>query len=359
MRIQIQCEKIRENTEAVVGLCATQGIDVVGVTKACCGHPDVGQAMLAGGVKMLAESQISHARRLRAGGIDSDLMLLRLPRVSEADAVVKLMRTSLNSEVETVRALSRAAEACGVQHRVILMIETGDRREGVMPEEATTVARAMIDLPAIDLVGLGTNLACIGGVLPTRKNVTLLVDVVEHVEEALGVHFPVVSGGHTSNLDLVLRNEMPARVNQLRIGEGILLGVNSTTNNTIPFPNQDAFTVFAEIIEIKTKPSLPEGKIAVDAFGRKPKWEDLGLRRRAIVAIGKQHVYVDGLRPRQPGVWIVGSSSDHLVLDVTEADPPVELGDEVAFDPTYPSVATAMASVGIDQEVRDPAPAEL
>ncbi len=352
MRIRVDCERIRDNAEAIVALCASRGIDVVGVTKACCGHPAVARAMLGGGVQYLADAQLTNVRRLRRGGIDVDVMLLRLPCISEAEDVVRLTQISLNSEVETVRALSDAAQGCGVEHRVILMIETGDRREGVMPEDALDAARAMMDLPGIRLAGLGTNLACIGGVLPTQENAQRFVDVSEEIESALGFRFEILSGGHTSNLDLVVDDEMPSRVNQLRIGEGILLGVNSTTGNSLPCPYQDAFTISAEVVEVMTKPSLPEGEPAVDAFGREPSWEDHGLRRRAILALGEQYVYTAGLRPTRNGVTYVGASSDHMVVDVTEAEPPVKLGDELTFDPIYASVATAMASVGLDLDIR-------
>jgi len=352
MRIEIDCERIQRNTRAIVDLCAAHGIDLVGVTKACCGHPEVAWAMLAGGARMLGESRLDNVRRLRQAGVGADVMLLRLPRLSEVGDVVRLAQVSLNSEVETVRALSRAAQVCGVTHGVILMVETGDRREGVMAECAVGTAQEMLGLPAIELVGVGTNVACIGGVVPTQENVQLLVDVVEAIERSLGIRLRVISGGHTSNLDLLVRGEMPRRVNQLRVGEALLLGVNSTTGNPLPCPYQDAFTVVAEVIELKTKPSLPDGEIAVDAFGRVPHWEDLGPRRRAILAMGEQDMRIDGLRPRRSDVFIVGASSDHLVVDVTEADPPVCLGDELTFDPSYAAVATAMASVGVEKVVQ-------
>jgi predicted amino acid racemase len=133
--------------------------------------------MLAGGVTMLAESRLKNVKRLRDAGIDVDIMLLRLPRLSEVNEVVRLTQVSLNSQVETVRALSRAAQAHGVTHQVMLMVETGDRREGVMPSEAMSVAREMLTPPGIELVGIGTNVSCIGGVLPTQENTQLLVDV--------------------------------------------------------------------------------------------------------------------------------------------------------------------------------------
>ena len=352
MRIEVDCERIKRNTEVIVKVCAERDIEVVGVTKACCGHPEVARAMLAGGVNMLAESRLKNVQRLREAGIDTDIMLLRLPCLSEVDEVVQFTQVSLNSQVETVRALSRAAQTHGVTHHVMLMVEVGDRREGVMPEEAVDAARGMCGLPGLELVGIAANVSCIGGVLPTQDNTQLLVDVAENVERTLGIRFGVVSGGHTASLALIERSEMPSRVNQLRIGEGILLGVDSAGNWPLPCPYQDAFNVAAEVVEIDIKPSLPEGPITIDAFGRTPHWEDLGLRRRAILAMGEQDLHIDGLRPKRPGVTMVGASSDHLVVDVNEADPPVRLGDELEFDPIYAAVATAMASFGVTQVIK-------
>jgi len=352
MRIEVDCERLRRNAEAVVGLCAPHGIDVVGVTKACCGHPEVARAMLAGGVRILGESRLKHVQRLRDASIDVDIMLLRLPALSEVEGVVRLTQMSLNSQPETVRALSRAAQAQGVTHQVVLMIETGDRREGVMPKEAVPAARAMMGLPGIELAGIGTNVGCIGGVLTTQENTQQLIDVADDVERALSIRFRVVSGGHTASLALIERGEMPSRVNQLRIGDAILLGVDSSGGWPLPLPFQDVFNVVAEVIEIDIKPHMPEGPITIDAFGRTPHWEDLGLRRRAILAIGEQDLHIAGLTPRRSGVTLVGASSDHLVVDVTDADPPVHLGDELEFKPIYAAVATAMASYGVEQVVK-------
>jgi len=357
MRIEVDCERIRRNTEELVKLCAPWNIQLVGITKACCGDPDVARAMLYGGVAMLGESRLRNVRRLREAGIDAPIMLLRLPSLSEVEEVVALTQVSLNSQVETVRALSRAAQAQGVTHRVILMLETGDRREGVMPEDALDTARQMAGLPGIQLVGMGTNVLCIGGVLPTPENTQLLVDVAETVERELGLHFQVISGGHTSNLILLNRNQMPQRVNQLRVGHGILLGRDDPPIYDLPCPYQDAFNVVAEVIEVLTKPSLPEGPIMVDAFGRKPHWEDLGLRRRAILAMGEQDLRIEALRPKRPGVSIVSASSDHLVVDVTEAEPPVRLGEELEFDPAYGAIATAMSSIGVPKVIKPCRPA--
>jgi predicted amino acid racemase len=302
---------------------------------------------------MLGESRLGNVRRLREAGIEARVMLLRLPSISEVDLVVQLTQVSLNSQVETVRALGRAAEAQGVTHQVILMIETGDRREGVMPERALEIARGMARLPNVELVGMGANTTCIGGVLPTRANTQLLVDVAEQVETDLGLHFKTISAGNSASLALLLRDEMPARANQLRIGGAIMIGeVDSTGDWPEALPHQDAFTVSAEVIEIETKPTVPEGPVAPNAFGDIPHWPDLGPRRRAILALGRQDIQIESLVPNRRGISIIGASSDHLVLDVTQASPAVYLGEELSFRPLYGAVATGMASAVATQVVK-------
>jgi ornithine racemase len=353
MRIEVNCDFIRQNTESVVQLCAPHGIEVAGVTKACCGHPEVARAMLTGGAALLAESRLPNVRRLRAAGIDAEIMMLRLPGLSQVDEVVRLAQVSLNSQVETVRALSRAARAQGVVHRVILMVETGDRREGLMPDRVLSAARQIVNLPNIELVGLGANTTCIAGVLPTRENTQIVVDVASELERILGVQLPVLSAGNSASLALLLREEMPERASQLRIGGAILIGeVDSTGAWPQALPHQDAFTASAEIIEVETKPSVPEGPIAPNAFGDVPQWPDLGPRRRAILAMGRQDLQIESIVPHRPGVAILGASSDHLVLDVTEADPAVRLGEEMSFRLLYGAVATGMASSAATQVVQ-------
>jgi predicted amino acid racemase len=128
--------------------------------------------------------------------------------------------------------------------------------------------------------------------------------------------------------------------------------VDSTGDWPTALPYQDAFSVLAEVIEIETKPSVPEGEVAPNAFGEIPHWPDLGPRRRAILALGRQDLQIESLVPERSGTHILGASSDHLVLDVTEASPTVYLGEELVFRPLYGAVATGMASAVARQIVK-------
>ena len=310
MRIEFDCDLIQHNAQTIVSLCAVHGIDVVGVGKGSCGNVQIANAILAGGVQMLGESRLPVMRRLRTGGVTTDFMLLRIPRASEAFDIVQLAKVSLNSEVTAVRALSAAAAQLGVRHQVLLMLEMGDRREGLPLEYAIAAAGEILKLPNIDLVGTAVSWGCVSGVMPSELKMVELVAVTEQIERTYSVSLPIISGGSTANLGMVLAGKMPARVNQLRIGEGILLGNNVPSCTPIPGLMPGVFTMVAEVIEVQTKPSLPDGEMGSDAFGGLPKFMNLGERGRAIVAMGRQDLLIDLLTPQRSNITIVAASSD-------------------------------------------------
>jgi len=344
MRIVADCDKIRANAKAIVEMCAGHGISVAAVTKSVCGEPEIVRAILAGGVEMIAESRVDNVRRIREAGIECPILMLRLPALSEVDDVIALSQYSLNSEPLVLRALSEAAVRQDRTHGVVVIIESGDRREGVMPEDAADVCRLVLDLPGLELAGVAASLNCLCGVMPTVENQRAFADLVESLERQLGLRFGIVSGGHTNNLQFAMRNEIPERVTQLRVGEGIIFGTDLVSGIQLPSPHRDTFKVYAEVIELKDKPSAPDGPIGPDAFMRTHEWPDLGVRRRAILAMGEIDLDVSFLKPAHPGVTMVGASSDHTVVDVTDADPPLALGDEVEFDAEYTAIAVGWSS---------------
>jgi predicted amino acid racemase len=342
--ISVDCRMVRANAAAVVAMCAARGVEVTGVTKCCCGEPALARAMLSGGITMLGDSRVDSVRRLREAGVDCELWLLRSPAFSEVDDVVRLTQVSLNSEVAVVEALSAAAQQHGTRHGALLMVDTGDHREGVLPEEAVPVAEAIEALPGIDLVGVGTIVGELCGVLPTHENHELIVDVAEEVEKALGRRLRWISGGTSCSLPFVDAGTLPGRINHLRVGDAILIGPEETEETTaypLPIPHREVFFVAAEVIEVIRKPWLPIGPIGPDANMCIRHWEDRGHRRRAIVALGEQDMRTQHLAPRRLGVEIIGASSDHLVLDVEDAQPPVHVGESLDFVARYCAVASA------------------
>lgn len=342
--VTIDLKKIEHNAHTITRLCKQHGMTVTGVTKVTCGQPEVAQAMLRGGVASIGESRLSNIRRLQANGVHTSYMLLRIPPLSEAAAVVTSVDISLNSELSVIAALSRAAQQHGRIHDIIIMVDLGDLREGVWPDDLVSFVGDMINLPGIRLVGLGTNLSCYGGVIPSSDNMQQLVDCASEIERTFNLKLSYISGGSSSSLPLISAGKMPARINHLRVGEAILLGRETVHRRAWSDTFQDAFCLYAEVVEEKLKPSVPIGDISEDAFGKKPHFVDRGERERAILNIGREDVDVDGLRPLDTRLTILGASSDHLIVDVTEATGSIRVGDTIAFALNYSALLAAMTS---------------
>ncbi|MGE5559698.1 MAG: alanine/ornithine racemase family PLP-dependent enzyme [Chloroflexota bacterium] len=348
-QIELNAGKIEANTRSIVDLAARHGVAIAGVTKVLCGAPEAGRAMLAGGVKMLAESRLENIERLRAAGLPGPYLMLRLPMVSQVDRVVALAEYSLVSELKTIRALDRAAGRAGVQHRVILMVDLGDLREGFWPDELIPAAVETAKLGNIVLAGIGVNLTCYGGICPTPANLGQLVQLARDVEQATGVRLEIVSGGNSSSLAMLMAGALPQGINHLRIGEGAILGRETIAREPIPGAHLDACIIRAEVIEVREKPSVPIGQIGQDAFGNTPVYEDVGNHLRAICAIGRQDCVPDGLTPVDPAIRILGASSDHLLLDVTKAATVPQVGDVIEFIPGYGALLLGMTSPYVDK----------
>lgn len=342
--LTIDLDKIEHNARTVVGLCARHGLDVTGVTKATCGHPDVARAMLRGGVSSIGESHLENIARLEAAGVHTSYLLLQLPPLSGVAEVVASVDLSLNSELSVLEGLSAAARRRGHLHEVLLMVDLGDLREGIWPDDLVPFVREALRLPGIRIKGLGTNLACFGGVAPSGSNMHQLVDLGREIETTFGFTLDWISGANSSGLDLIAAGAMPERVNHARIGEGILLGRETVRRRPWPGTFQDAFVLYAEVLELRKKPSMPVGERCEDAFGALPAFEDRGEILRALLNVGREDVDVTAIAPLDPGITILGGSSDYLVVDVTGSPRPLRVGDILGFSPQYGALLAAMTS---------------
>lgn len=340
-RLEIDLEAIAQNTRVLVDLLSPQGIRVTGVTKAACGSPGVAQAMLRGGATALGDSRVENLERLRDEGLGTRLTLIRSPMLSQVDHAVQVSDASLNTEKSVLSALSAAAERRGARHGVVLMVEMGDLREGIMAADVIDAARFVERSSGLTLLGLGTNLACRSGVAPDQQKMDELSRLVESVEAACGRTLSIVSGGNSANLDWALASGDAGRIDELRLGEAILLGREPLQRRVLDGLRTDAFTLVAEVIEMKSKPAQPWGRIAQAAFGLQPPAYGHGTVRQAVIALGRQDTDPAGLTPPE-GITVLGMSSDHLVVDTGDHD--VSVGDELPFQVNYSALVRAATS---------------
>jgi predicted amino acid racemase len=342
-RVEIDLAKLRSNVEQMVGRCKAQGIEIAGVIKGCTGIPQCAAQFEAGGCTFIASSRLEQLRDARDFGIKLPLMLIRLPMLSEVAEAVELADLSLNSEVAVLKALNEEALRQGKVHQVILMADLGDLREGFWDRQDLLSAALLVerDLPGLELAGVGTNLGCYGSINATPEKLEELVACAEMIEAAIGRTLRYISGGATTSLPRVLEGNMPPRVNMLRVGEGILLAkdLRDLWGYDMSFMHQDAFTLKAEIIEVKDKPSHPVGEIMFDAFGFRQVYEDRGIRKRALLALGKvDYAFPDMIYPRDKGIEVLGASSDHTIVDIEESERELAVGDILTFDLCYATI---------------------
>lgn len=340
-RLEIDLVKIQHNASTLVDRLGAGGISVTGVTKATLGSPEVAGALLRAGVSALGDSRIENIEAMRRAGVDASMTLLRSPMLSQVDRVVQHADVSLNTELDVLSELSRAAQQQGKTHGVVLMVELGDLREGILPGDLELTVRRVLGLPSITLDGIGTNLACHSGVVPDARNMAELSTLATSIDAAFGVDLGLVSGGNSANLTWALSGADTGRVNDLRLGEALLLGREPLHRRPIDGLHTDAITLVAEVIESKVKPSEPWGEIARTAFGVKPRASDRSDVSHTILGIGRQDVDPDGLLP-VGRIEVLGASSDHLIIDSGQHRLPV--GAEVEFHLDYSALVRAMTS---------------
>ncbi len=340
--LMINRGKLYNNIKVITSLCREAGIEVSAVTKVFCAHPEIVKVFADAGVQDFADSRLQNLKRIPFAA--GRKMLLRMPMISEAEEVVRFSDISCNTEMKTVEALSAAAQKHHVTHGIVMMIEMGDLREGILPEDAMAFAQMATRLPGVRLMGVGSNFNCYGGVLPTVGKLSQLVSIAKTIETACGLQLPIISGGNSGSIYLIREKKMPAGINHLRLGEVILRGYETSFQQKVEGLYADVFTLRAEIIELKDKPSVPYGEIGLNAFGAKPQFTDKGSIRRAILACGRQDVLWDHIVPLDGGIELIGASSDHLLLDVTRAEKPCSVGDTMDFSLDYGAILAACTS---------------
>lgn len=346
-RIEINLHKLKKNTEKMVKLCRKNNIVIAGVTKVFCAYPQAAAAMVEAGVSLLADSRLENLKKLK--DLPVKKMLLRLPMPSQADDVVRYADISLNSELSTLRLLGKSALAQGKNHEVILMVDMGDLREGIWPDKVDSFVEEATHIKGIVIKGFGTNLTCYGGVIPDKDNLGKLVRIAREMEDKYKLKLEYISGGNSSSIYLLFQEGMPRGINNLRLGESIVLGRETAFGKQLEGFYDDVFIIKGEIIELKEKPSVPIGNIGMDAFGKKPEFKDKGIIKRAIVAMGRQDIDPYGLKPVDECISILGGSSDHTILDVTECKKEYKVGDCVSFKVDYGCLLRAMTSPYVEK----------
>lgn len=353
-KLVIDIDKLRSNIEKINIKCGDKGVELAGVIKGCSGLIPCAEQFARAGCRFIASSRLEQLEPLKDNGIQTPLMMIRIPMLSEAADVVRITDISLNSETDVLKALDVQAGLQDRRHQVILMVDLGDLREGFWDRNELMEAALLVEnhLHNLELAGIGTNLGCYGSIAPTPEKLQELVQCAEMIEANIGRELEFISGGATSSLPRIFEDNMPSRVNLLRVGEGILLAkdLQDLWGYDMSYMHRDVFTLRAEVIEVKDKPTYPVGEIMFDSFGNTPEYEDRGIRKRAILGLGKvDYAFPEDLIPRERGISVIGASSDHTILDVEDAERDIKVGDIIEFDMCYSNLVYVSCSDNVEK----------
>lgn len=339
-RLEIHLDKIRHNAQQLCARCAEQGVKLSGVVKGVNALPEIVKVIDQCDVMSIASSRIEHLEAAVKAGCQKPMMLIRTPMLSEVEKVIAYADYSLDSELSVVKALNAEAARQGRVHKVVIMADIGDLREGYWDKDemVSDILFMERELENIEVAGIGTNVGCYGSVLPTVTKLSELTALAKTVESALGRKLEIVSGGASSSLMRIMDRNMPEGINHLRVGGEMLaaFAMHHTNGYPMEFMQFKPMIIKAEIIEIKDKPTYPVGELGVYFMGGKPLYVDRGIRKRAILAIGQlDYGSPTTLIIDEPGVQVIGASSDHTIVDIEDAEKDYRVGDIMQFTVSY------------------------
>lgn len=331
-KVIINTRRIAENVRLAVDKCAAVGIDIMGITKVSSGLWEPNEAYIRGGVSYLGFSRLEQLQDARDQSISVPLVLIRIPMQTEVAEMVRICDMSLQSELSVLRLTSEEALRQGKLHKVVLMADLGDLREGFWDknELVEVAAETEHDMPGLKLHGIGTNLGCYGAIAPTLDKMEELVGLAERISQRIGRKLDMVSVGGSPALMRVWLHDMPEGITNIRVG-GIPF---------MPRRNAEAFGEFFGFgMERKT--------VRIQA-------ETVSVRDKIVsLAIGEaDYGSWHELLPLDESIRVIGATDDLTFVDIGESSRTHKVGDIIEFDGTYTTLVYLSKSKSVNIEYK-------
>ncbi|WBM75632.1 alanine racemase [Saprospira grandis] len=352
--ITLDSQKLAENYQRLDELFQEKNIQWAVVSKMLCGHRLYLEELIKLGAKQLCDSRLSNLKMIKSISEEVETIYIKPPPQEIIPEIVQYADISFNTEIESIRLLSEEAARQNKLHKVIIMIEMGELREGVMREEFMDFYEQVFKLPNIQVVGIGTNLTCMYGVLPSQDKLIQLCLYEQLVEAKFNREIPLVSGGSSVTIPLIFQNLLPEGINHFRVGETLYLGTDVYNNRTYERMHQDVFKLYAQIIELNEKPLVPDGNMGLNLKGEAVTFKD-ELRQktavRAIIDLGLLDVDEAHLQLADPKQKMLGASSDMVVIDLGSNEEGLGVGDLIEFKLDYMAILRIMNSKYIEKRL--------
>ncbi|MBN1620068.1 alanine racemase [candidate division WOR-3 bacterium] len=352
-KITLNRSKLSSNYKYLDSLFRKQEIKWAVVTKLLCGNREFLEEVLKLNVGQVCDSRLSSLKTVKSINPGVETIYIKPPPQKSLPSVVKYADISLNTELRTVEMLSGEALKQGKKHKIIIMIEMGELREGVMRDRLIDFYEKIFNLPNIDVVGIGTNLACLNGILPNHDKLIQLSLYKQLIEAKFGRNIPLLSGGSSVTIPLIFQNLLPKGINHFRVGETLFVGTDVYNDKIMKGLYSDVFKLHCEIIELKKKPNIPIGEMGTNVEGESLDYKEKKKKKnsyRAIIDIGILDVDKNHIFPVEKSYSIIGASSDMFVIDLVENPKNLKTGDVLEFSMDYLGVLRTMNSKFIEKK---------
>jgi len=349
---------LKHNYEYLKKLFASEKIEWAIVTKLLCGEERLLKEVIDLGIKEVCDARIINLKRIKSLAPDDlETVYIKPPAKKAIPDLVRYADTSFNSEFDTIKAISDEAVKQNKTHKIIIMIELGDLREGVMGEDLMDFYSSVFRLPNIKVTGIGSNLNCLHGVMPSQDKFIQLSLYKQLIEAKFNVEIPWVTGGTSVVIPLLEMRQLAKGINHFRVGETLYFGTDLIHNNGFAEMEQDVITLYTQIIEITEKPMLPIGEMEANPQGETFEIDESlygKTSHRAILDVGSLDISSDYLIPfPEYQIDFVGASSDMLVIDIKDNKKGYKVGDFIPFHLKYMGALTLFNSDYIEKRVID------
>ncbi len=352
--ITLDTKKLTHNYNYLDSLFQKNNIQWSVVSKLLCGNRDYLTELLKLDIRQICDSRASNLKMVKSIRPDIETIYIKPPAKRAIKSVVQYADISLNTESETIQLLADEAGKQGKIHKVIIMIELGELREGIMGDDFIEFYQKVFKLKNIEVVGLGTNLSCLYGVLPNHDKLIQLSLYEQLVEARFDRQIPFVSGGSSVTIPLLIQKLLPKGINHFRVGETLFMGTDLYNNTSLPKMKADVFRLYSEIIEITEKPVVPVGEMGTNVEGESFEFDQGKIGEtsfRAIIDMGLLDVDEEHIKAVDENISLVGASSDMLVIDLGKNEKNYTVGDLLEFRLDYMGVLRILNSRYIEKRV--------
>jgi ornithine racemase len=354
-RLFLYRDKLRHNYAFLKKTFKHHNVDWAIVTKLLCGNKKYLEEVLSLKPRQVCDSRLTNLKVIKSIRPDVETVYIKPPAKSIIKDLVRFADVSLNTEYETLKIISREALRIKKIHKVIIMIELGDLREGILGSNLETFYSKVFKLKGVEVIGVGSNLNCLHGVMPSEDKLLQLIMYRKILELKFGKKIPYISGGTTVTLPMMLKSKtFPKEINHFRVGEALFFGADLFEEKTIKGMYPFTFELEAQVIEVGEKPAEPFGEMMANPSGEKYKpkpGKSNKKAHRAIIDVGLLDVNPKFLIPKNKKLKIIGASSDMLVVDIGQSKHKYPVGSTMTFQLKYMGALSLLNSRYIDKEV--------